>query len=206
MSTGPTLSTSRLLLRTCATNGKLAPFAAINADPRVMEFFPKPLDRDESDAVVSGSTATSCGTGSDCGQSRCLAWPTSSASSVCPCRRSRLTLPPVSRSAGGWPPSTGGGGYATEAARASLEFGFHRLGLAEIVSFTVPANRRSRDVMERIGDATFAFRRLRPSLVTRGPSAPAARPLSGLQRLAKDSRHFRARRSPHPDPPPQRDC
>ena len=44
-----------------------------------------------------------------------------------------------------------GRGYATEAARAALDFGFRQLGLKEIVSFTVPANRRSRSVMERIG-------------------------------------------------------
>jgi len=44
-----------------------------------------------------------------------------------------------------------GQGYATEAAIASLAFGFDELGLEEIVSFTVPANQRSRRVMERIG-------------------------------------------------------
>jgi RimJ/RimL family protein N-acetyltransferase len=44
-----------------------------------------------------------------------------------------------------------GRGYATEAARAVLGFGFRSLGLREIVSFTVPANLRSRRVMERIG-------------------------------------------------------
>ena len=37
-----------------------------------------------------------------------------------------------------------GRGFATEGARAALAFGFAALGLAEIVSFTVPANRRSR--------------------------------------------------------------
>jgi RimJ/RimL family protein N-acetyltransferase len=42
-------------------------------------------------------------------------------------------------------------GYATEGARAALEAGFTRLGLDEIVSITVPANTRSRRVMERIG-------------------------------------------------------
>lgn len=42
-------------------------------------------------------------------------------------------------------------GYATEGARAALDFGFTRLGLSEIVSFTVPANRRSLRVMQRIG-------------------------------------------------------
>lgn len=44
-----------------------------------------------------------------------------------------------------------GRGYATEGARASLEAGFTQLGLDEIVSITVPANARSRRVMERIG-------------------------------------------------------
>lgn len=44
-----------------------------------------------------------------------------------------------------------GRGYATEAAREALRFGFEEVGLPEIVSFTVPANERSRRVMERIG-------------------------------------------------------
>jgi len=42
-------------------------------------------------------------------------------------------------------------GYATEAARAALDYGFTTAGLDEIVSFTVPANSRSRAVMERLG-------------------------------------------------------
>jgi RimJ/RimL family protein N-acetyltransferase len=44
-----------------------------------------------------------------------------------------------------------GHGYATEAARAALEYGFTDVGLTEIVSFTVPQNDRSWRVMERIG-------------------------------------------------------
>lgn len=44
-----------------------------------------------------------------------------------------------------------GHGYATEAARAALDYGFSELGLGEIVAVTVPANRRSRAVMERLG-------------------------------------------------------
>jgi RimJ/RimL family protein N-acetyltransferase len=44
-----------------------------------------------------------------------------------------------------------GHGYATEAARAATSFGFGELDLAEIVSFTTAANRRSRRVMERLG-------------------------------------------------------
>jgi RimJ/RimL family protein N-acetyltransferase len=44
-----------------------------------------------------------------------------------------------------------GQGYATEAAMAALRFGFENLKLDQIVSFTVPANVRSRRVMERVG-------------------------------------------------------
>lgn len=53
----------------------------------------------------------------------------------------------------GWrfDPACWGHGYATEAARAALAYGFDTLGLEEIVAITVPANRRSRAVMERLG-------------------------------------------------------
>ena len=44
-----------------------------------------------------------------------------------------------------------GRGYAAEAARASIDDGFGRLGLKEIVAYTVPANRASWRVMERLG-------------------------------------------------------
>lgn len=42
-------------------------------------------------------------------------------------------------------------GYASEAARAALNYGFEKLKLDEIVALTVPANTRSRAVMQRIG-------------------------------------------------------
>jgi RimJ/RimL family protein N-acetyltransferase len=44
-----------------------------------------------------------------------------------------------------------GRGYATEAARECLRYAFEELGLDEVVSFTTPANVRSRRVMEKIG-------------------------------------------------------
>jgi RimJ/RimL family protein N-acetyltransferase len=47
--------------------------------------------------------------------------------------------------------SAWGHGYATEAALATLEFGFEALELREIVACTTPANLRSRAVMERLG-------------------------------------------------------
>lgn len=44
-----------------------------------------------------------------------------------------------------------GRGFATEASRAALGDGFERVGLNEVVSFTIPANVRSTRVMERLG-------------------------------------------------------
>jgi RimJ/RimL family protein N-acetyltransferase len=47
-------------------------------------------------------------------------------------------------------------GYAPEAAAAALRFGFETLLLPEIVANTVPANRKSRRVMEKLGMARDA--------------------------------------------------
>jgi ribosomal-protein-alanine N-acetyltransferase len=69
--------------------------------------------------------------------------------------------------------SAWGNGYATEAARAALAFGFEETGLDEIVSLTTVANRRSRAVMERLGmshDAADDFEH--PSLPPGHPQRP----------------------------------
>jgi ribosomal-protein-alanine N-acetyltransferase len=44
-----------------------------------------------------------------------------------------------------------GKGYATEAARASVDFGFEQAGLDRIVAVAWPGNRASRGVMEKVG-------------------------------------------------------
>ena len=53
----------------------------------------------------------------------------------------------------GWSiaPERWGEGYATEAARVSLEWGFERAGLREIVSFAMVENAASLRVMEKLG-------------------------------------------------------
>jgi RimJ/RimL family protein N-acetyltransferase len=148
--TPPSIRTHRLHLRPWRDED-LPEFAAINADPRVMEFFPKPLDRDESDARVArirdhfarhgfGLWAVEVPGVADFIGFVGLSVPDFEAH-VTPCVEIGWRL-----ARDHW-----GRGYATEAALASLDHGFRRLGLDEIVSFTVPANRRSRRVMERIG-------------------------------------------------------
>jgi RimJ/RimL family protein N-acetyltransferase len=147
-----TIQTPRLLLRTWR-DLDLPAFAALNADPRVMEFFPKTLDRSESDAMAAriqdhfarhgfGLWAVEVPGVADFIGFVGLSVPQFEAHFT-PCVETGWRL-----AVGHW-----GKGYATEAARAVLDFGFHTLSLQEIVSFTVPVNRRSQAVMERIGMA-----------------------------------------------------
>ena len=146
----PPIETRRLLLRPWRAED-LAPFAALNADPRVMEFLPKPLTREESVARVRqeaehfarhgfGKWAVQVKDGPPFIGYVGLAVASFEAHFT-PCVEIGWRL-----AADHW-----GKGYATEGARAVLAFAFERAGLAEVVSFTVPANVRSRRVMERIG-------------------------------------------------------
>lgn len=144
------IRTERLHLRRWVPSDR-EPFAALNADPQVMEYFPATLSRAESDAVADriqdGFERRGFGF-----------W--------------AIEVPGVTRFAGfvgisvpridthftpcveiGWrlAQTYWNKGYATEGARAALRFGFDIVGLDEIVSFTVTDNRRSRHVMEKIG-------------------------------------------------------
>jgi len=146
----PTLRTGRLVLRPWREED-LAPFAALNADPAVMEHFPAPLSRAESDAFAArvrremdergfGLWAVEApGVAPFVGFTG-LAVPHFSAHFT-PCVEIGWRLAHAH-----W-----GRGYAPEAARAALDHGFQQLGLAEIVSFTAVANLRSRRVMEKLG-------------------------------------------------------
>jgi RimJ/RimL family protein N-acetyltransferase len=144
------LRTERLLLRPWR-EADLAPFAALNADPRVREHFPSCLGQAESDASAVrirasmeargyGLWATEVVGGAPFIGFIGLAEP-NFAAHFTPCVEIGWRLAQVH-----W-----GHGYATEGARAALAFGFQTLGLAEIVSLTTPANTRSRRVMEKLG-------------------------------------------------------
>jgi RimJ/RimL family protein N-acetyltransferase len=76
-----------------------------------------------------------------------------------------------------------GRGYATEAARLALDYGFGTLGLSDVVSYTTVANRRSRAVMERLG------MRRDPAEDFDHPGLPEGHPLRPhvLYRLGADS-------------------
>ena len=78
------IRTPRLLLRWWREDD-LVPFAAINADPVVMRYFPAPMTRAQSDALVTRIEEDSRPSVSGCGPSRRTA--SSSAPSVWRCRR-----------------------------------------------------------------------------------------------------------------------
>ena len=144
------LRTERLLLRQWRDED-LAPFAALNGDPETMRYFTAPPTREESDALAErargqiedegwGLWAVEVGGGAPfvgfVGLSR-------------PGFEEHFT-PAVEV---GWRLAREhwGRGYATEAGRAALAFGFEELGLEEIVSFTSILNEPSWRVMERLG-------------------------------------------------------
>jgi RimJ/RimL family protein N-acetyltransferase len=144
------LDTARLRLRQWRDED-LGPFARLNADPRVMEFFPSRLDREESDAManrIRGKIAER-GWGLWAVEERASGEFTGFIGLQPPA--ARLPFSPCIEI--GWRLARAywGKGYATEGARASLRAGFDQLGLDEIVSFTALGNRRSRAVMERLG-------------------------------------------------------
>ncbi len=126
-------------------------FAALNADPRVMEHFPGVLSPEESDTLAATIEAhfEQHGYGVWAAEIPGVA-PFAGFIGLAVPRFDAHFTPCVEI---GWrlAAPVWGRGYATEGARAVLAFGFETLGLDEIVSFTVLGNLRSRRVMEKIG-------------------------------------------------------
>jgi RimJ/RimL family protein N-acetyltransferase len=149
-STVPRITTKRLLLRGWRADDR-APFAAMNADARVTEFLPAPLVPAQSDALVDRFTFGWQVDGFGIWALELLERARFIGYSGLSRPRFESHFTPAVEI--GWRLRTEawGHGYATEAARAALRYGFEVAGLHEIVSFTVPANLRSRAVMERIG-------------------------------------------------------
>jgi RimJ/RimL family protein N-acetyltransferase len=144
------IATARLRLRRWLDRDRLA-FAAMNADPRVMTYYPSVWSPEESDAAVERIAAHFARHGFGL-------W--------------AVEIPDVTSFAGyiglsiptfdthftpcveiGWRLAADRWrqGYATEGARAVLAIGFDQLQLDEIVSFTATGNLASRRVMEKIG-------------------------------------------------------
>ena len=167
------LVTDRLRLRRWS-GADLEALAAMNADPVVMEHFPKVLTAAESlemmmrieraierdgygfwavEVLDSGLVAGFVG----------LQWVTAPALAFAPTLEVGWRLDRRF-----W-----GRGIATEGALAAVAFAFAQLGVDEVVAYTAARNARSRRVMERLGmqrDACDDF--LFPSLPADDPLAP----------------------------------
>lgn len=146
----PVTETPRLILRQWKQADKKQ-FARINSDPKVMEFFPAPLTRAQSDALVEKIEAhfRKHGFGMYAAELKSNHSFIGFIGLNVPSFRAHFT-PCVEI---GWrlSPEAWGQGLATEGALAVLQYAREVLALDELVSFAVPANTRSRRVMEKLG-------------------------------------------------------
>jgi len=144
------LRNERLLLRQWRDEDR-APFAALNADPVVMEHFPSTMTREASDAFVDFNVAALAERG--WGLWAVEVADTEAFIGFVGLNEPRFEAHFMPAVEIGWrlARDAWGDGYATEAARSALAYAFDELGLDDVVSFTTVENHRSRRVMERIG-------------------------------------------------------
>jgi RimJ/RimL family protein N-acetyltransferase len=144
------IRTARLLMRRWRESDR-EPFAALNADPETMRYFPAPLDRAASDALIDriesrfgqqgfGLWALEVlGTGEFIGFTGLNPMPDG--------------VPGAGGMEVGWRLARHAWhhGYATEAARAAAGVAFGPAGLSKIWSMTAVLNEPSQAVMRRLG-------------------------------------------------------
>lgn len=158
--------TERLILTSDWRDEFIKPLTAINNDPQVLEFLPKALSEEETLGLVNkirrnieenGFDLFACQLreNDEFTEGKFTEGKLTGVEFIGWCGFHKIDFqahftPAIEI---GWRFSSKywGKGYATEAAKACLEFGFDELGLSEIVSFTVPQNLRSIRVMEKIG-------------------------------------------------------
>jgi RimJ/RimL family protein N-acetyltransferase len=142
--------TRRLLLRQWRDDD-LAPFVAMNADPRVMEFFPEVHTPAESAEALGAIRKRFAERGFGIWAVGLVNGPPFIGMVGLSVPRFEAPFTPCVEVLWRLASDQGGRGCATEAARAALTFGFERIGLSEIVAFTTVGNLRSRRVMEKLG-------------------------------------------------------
>lgn len=166
------ITTKRLLLRAWKDEDIL-PYAEMNADPKVREFFSSVLTREQSEAEVRRLQATHERDGFCLFAAELVE--TGEFIGFIGLLKMTFAVPSVAQPAVeiGWRLSQKywGKGLATEGARGAVRFAFETLNLPEIVAITVPANVRSRRVMEKIGMKHL------PELNFDHPAIPAGHPL-----------------------------
>jgi RimJ/RimL family protein N-acetyltransferase len=128
-----------------------AAFAAMNADPIVMEYFPALLTTERSDAFADKMMTQIIDQGWGFWAVEILE--SGAFAGFVGLNQPAYALPCSPCTEVGWrlDKAFWGQGYATEAGNAALDFGFNTLQLAEILSFTAVLNQRSQAVMQRLG-------------------------------------------------------
>ncbi len=144
------IETPRMILRSW-TRDDMEPWARLNADPKVMEYFLRTYDRDESVATAQLMQV-------ELEHDR-FGWFVAEVKDRFPFA-GVIALQDVPFQAQftpayeiGWRflPETWGNGYATEIAAATIDYALDTLGWREIVAMTAKINLRSQRVMERLG-------------------------------------------------------
>jgi RimJ/RimL family protein N-acetyltransferase len=182
----PTVETERLVLRPWRPAEDLDALAAMNADPEVMRFVApnRPLTREETAAQLERFVAHWDEHGFGLwavvprdGDGRLIGFAGLAIPWFLPQIRPAVEV--------GWRLASGawGRGYATEAARASVAFGFERPGLRSIVCAIEPGNARSMRVAEKLGmrpapDRLHPVTRRRLRVMQRGRGVDEALPTS----------------------------
>ncbi len=162
--------TERLILRAFREEDR-EPWAAMNADPEVMQHFPATLSREEADGVIERVNAKIAATGVGF-------WALER-------RADRMflgfaglnpityeMLPIFGQWEVGWRLArhAWGQGYASEAGRFALDHGFDVMGLDRIIAYTARGNTPSQAVMQRLD-----MRRV-PEMDFEHPSVPPGHP------------------------------
>ncbi len=165
------LETSRLILRRWQESDR-APFAAMNADPVVMQFFAAPFTTEQSNETIDRYLAAFDREGFSFFAA--ILRDTGAFAGTIGLQTMRDVVPDLPQPAVeiGWrlTQASQGQGLATEGALAVIDFAFHQLGLVEVVAITAIPNQALRRVMEKLGMTH------RPELDFDHPRVPAGHP------------------------------
>jgi len=165
------IETERLILRPFRDADR-APFAAMNADPRVGDWLGGTMDRAQSDGLIERINARAALNGYD----YMAAERKSDSRFAGMIGLRKLDEPPAGPCIEmGWrlSPDAQGQGLATEGAAGALVWGFAHIDTPEIIAFTAQSNLRSQAVMQRIGMVRAPERDfLHPALAADHPLRP----------------------------------
>lgn len=157
------LTTPRLILRQWEPQD-LPEFAALNADPEVMRYFPSTLDRQASDALAAKAKALieKQGWGFWAVQDRA----SGRLAGMIGLHTPAPELPFSPCVEVGWRLARPywGQGLATEGSKAALEFAWNVLQQGEVVAFTAVLNKPSQAVMQRLGMQPDAHTFMHPAV------------------------------------------